>query len=34
MGIDKPKLGQFSKAVISELERNTGNEYKAKKWHD
>ena len=30
MGIDKPKLGQFSKAVISELERNTGNEYKAK----
>lgn len=30
MGIDKPKLGQFSKAVITELERNTGNEYKAK----
>lgn len=30
MGIDKPKLGQFSKAVISELQRNTGNEYKAK----
>ena len=30
MGIDKPKLGQFSKAVIIELERNTGNEYKAK----
>ena len=30
MGIDKPKLGQFSKAVMIELERNTGNEYKAK----
>lgn len=30
IGIDKPKLGQFSKAVIIELERNTGNEYKAK----
>lgn len=30
MGIDKPKLGQFSKAVISELQRNTGNEYEAK----
>lgn len=30
MGIDKPKLGQFSKAVITELERNTDNEYKAK----
>ena len=29
IGIDKPKLGQFSKAVIIELERNTGNEYKA-----
>ena len=30
MGMDKPKLGQFSKAVMIELERNTGNEYKAK----
>ena len=30
MGIDKPKLGKFSNAVMAELERSTGNEYKAK----
>lgn len=30
IGIDRPKLGQFGNAVISELERRTSNKYEAK----
>ena len=30
MGIDKPKLGKFSNAVMAELERSTPYHYKAK----